>query len=468
MGRLFQVKEEEGSSMNAQDPSALSYALAQLVERIQSARLEGGFRRSIRQHLLDALASAFIGFRSPTFHNLARLCPRVRDGCSWLGGRKERIHPLDAAMVWAAAINGSVFEDGSREGACHPASVVFPTILALAEGKDWEQIERAVVAGYDVMIRMARAGNPEFTRRGFHPTAIVAPFGAAAAAASLLGYDPFQTQNALCLAAQGGAGLMASFRSGETQPLQVGWSARSGLAAARLAGMGAAGYPKILEEGFYPAYLGSQPHIPVDHPLEFEYALQGSYLKIYPGCRHIHPALDAFDRVLKDKAVDLPRVEKIQVRTYRVAVETEIHEIHNRGDAYFNIPYALAARGVLGKADWEAFGEEHFKNASLLELMKKVTVLADPEWEGRYPRQRGAGVEVILRDGTVLSAQVDYALGEPENPLPPERTREKFRSTAGKFLDPGMMERMESLLDGVRMKESAKSLFDALSENVRE
>jgi 2-methylcitrate dehydratase PrpD len=151
-----------------------------------------------------------------------------------------------------------------------------------------------------------------------------------------------------------------------------------------------------------------------------------------------------------------------------VAVETEIHEIHNRGDAYFNIPYALAARGVLGKADWEAFGEEHFKNASLLELMKKVTVLADPEWEGRYPRQRGAGVEVILRDGTVLSAQVDYALGEPENPLPPERTREKFRSTAGKFLDPGMMERMESLLDGVRMKESAKSLFDALSENVRE
>jgi 2-methylcitrate dehydratase PrpD len=385
-----------------------------------------------------------------------------------LGGGKERIHPLDGAMVWAVAINGSVFEDGSREGACHPGAVVLPTVLALAEGKDWKQIERAVVAGYEVMIRVARGGNPEFTRRGFHPTAIVAPFGAAAVASCLLGYDPFQTQNALCLAALGGAGLMASFRSGETQPLQVGWSVRSGLAAARMAGLGAAGYPKILEEGFYPAYLGSRPHIPVDQPLEFEYALQGSYLKAYPGCRHVHPSIDAFDKILKEKDIDFSRVERIQVRTYRVAVETEIHDIHSRGDAYFNIPYALAARIILGRADWDAFGENHFHNESLLEAMKKVNVMVDPDWESQYPRQRGATVEVLLKNGTVLSAKVDYALGEPENPLPPARTLEKLRRTAGEFLSPRMMERMESLLDVAGIDESAKSLFDALGEGVQE
>jgi 2-methylcitrate dehydratase PrpD len=453
--------------MVSQDRSATAYYLAELIERIRSARFSDEFRLIIRQHMLDALASAFIGFRSSTFQNLIRLCPQVRDGCSWPGGGKERIHPLDGAMAWSVAINGSVFEDGSREGACHPGAVVIPTILALAEGKDWEQIERAVVAGYDVMIRMARGGNPEFTRRGFHPTAIVAPFGAAAAASFLLGYDPFRTQNALCLAALGGAGLMTSFRSGETQPLQVGWSVRSGMAAARIAGMGGAGYPKILEEGFYPAYLGSQPRIPVDHPLEFEYAIQGSYLKAYPGCRHVHPAIDAFDKILKEKAVDFSRVEKIQVRTYRVAVETEIHDIHSRGDAYFNIPYALAARAILGKTDWDAFGEEHFKNESLLEFMKKVNVMADPDWESQYPRQRGAGVEVFLKDGTVFSAKVNYALGEPENPLSPDRTLEKFRSTAGKFLSPRMMERMESLLDVAGIDETAKSLFDALGETVQ-
>jgi len=200
------VKEDERSSMVSQDPSAISCYLAERINRIRSAQFADEFRLIIRQHLLDALASAFIGFRSSTFQNLVGLCPRVREGCSWLGGGEQRIHPLDGAMVWAVAINGSVFEDGSREGACHPGAVVLPTVLAFAEGKDWKQIERAVVAGYDVMIRVARGGNPEFTRRGFHPTAIVAPFGAAAAAACLLDYDPFQTQNALCLAALGGPG----------------------------------------------------------------------------------------------------------------------------------------------------------------------------------------------------------------------------------------------------------------------
>jgi 2-methylcitrate dehydratase PrpD len=453
--------------MDPQDQSAISQYLAELIGRVRSARFSDEFRLLIRQHMLDALASAFIGFRSSTFQNLIRLCPKVGDGCSWLGGGKERVHPLDGAMVWAVAINGSVFEDGSREGACHPGAVVIPTVLALAEGKDWEQIERAVVAGYDVMIRVARGGNPEFTRKGFHPTAIVAPFGAAAAASFLLGYDSFQTQNAFCLAALGGAGLMASFRSGETQPLQVGWSVRNGVVAARIAEMGGAGYPKILEEGFYPAYLGGQPRIPVDQPLEFEYAIQGSYLKAYPGCRHVHPSIDALDKILKEKKIDFSRVQKIQVRTYRVAVETEIHDIKSRGDAYFNIPYALAARVILGKADWDAFGEEHLKNESLLEAMKKVKVMVDPDWESQYPRQRGAGVEVVLKDGTVLSEKVNYALGEPENPLPPSVTLEKLRSTAGEFLSPRMMERMKSLLDVPGINESAMSLFDALGETVR-
>jgi len=68
--------------------------------------------------------------------------------------------------------------------------------------------------------------------------------------------------------------------------------------------------------------------------------------------------------------------------------------------------------------------------------MKKVNVMVDADWESRYPRQRGAGVEVFLKDGAVLSAKVDYALGEPENPLPPARTLEKLRSTAGEFLSP--------------------------------
>ncbi|MBQ6545034.1 MAG: MmgE/PrpD family protein, partial [Lachnospiraceae bacterium] len=42
------------------------------------------------------------------------------------------------------------------------------------------------------------------------------------------------------------------------------------------------------------------------------------------------------------------------------------------------------------------------------------------------PKKRPANVTVIMKDGTSFSEQVDYALGEPENPMSVEDFMEKF------------------------------------------
>lgn len=418
----------------------------------------------IRQHLLDAIASAFIGCRKASYHDLAKLCPKMEEGSVWPGSNMGRVHALDGAMLWAFAINGSVYEDGSREGACHPGAVIIPTVLALSDGRGWEEIDQAIVSGYEVMVRLGRTGNPQFTNRGFHPTAIIAPFGAAATVCFLLGYDLSKTQNALCLAAMGGSGLMASFRSGETQPLQVALSVRNGIVAAMMAGASHSGYSKIIEECFYPAYLGNRPSLPIDQPLKYDYAFKGTYLKPYPGCRHVHPSIDALGEILKKEQLDPFQIEKIRVRTYQVAVETEIHEVRTRGDAYFSIPYALAARIILGRNDWDAFDERYFGNNRLFELMKKIEVRIDPEIERHYHQQRGSVVEIEMENGKILMGRVKYALGEPENPLPCSVTREKFRKAASDFLKKETMDKIESLLDVSSEIESAKTLFDALGE----
>jgi len=449
-----------------QNEKALSYILARLVDRIWSTRFSDEDRSLVRQHMLDAIAAAFIGCRGKAFFDLIKLCPKVSKGCGWPGSGPDRLYPLDAAMIWAFAIHASVFEDGSREGACHPAAVVIPTIIALSGGKRWETIDRAAIAGYEVMVRLARSGNPQFTRRGFHPTAITAPFGAAATSSLLMGHDFWMTQNALCLAALGSGGLMSSFRSGKTQPLQVAWSVRSGMAAAMMAGAGHSGYPQIIEEGFYPAYLGSHPHPPIDKPLEFEYAIRGSYLKPYPGCRHVHPSIDALSQILKKDEINPSQVEKVKVRTYKIAVETEIESLSKRGDAYFNIPYALAVRIVLGKCDWDAFDEKHFTDERLIGLMKKIEVDVDSEIERFYPNQRGSIVEVYTVDGNILRGKVSYPLGEPENPLPQSIIQEKFREAAGLFLSKKSLDRIENLLDVSGLTDSAETLFEALCENL--
>lgn len=433
--------------MAMQQNTEVSLYLANLVNQIRSSSLSHEERVIVRRHILDSIATAYIGCRNAIFHDMVALCGMTPKGDPGSGISAEGNSPPDAAMLWAYAINGSVFEGGSREGACHPAAAAVSTFIAYSAGKTWDDIDKAVVAGYEVMVRLARSGNPGFTEKGFHPTSIVAPCGAAAAASILFGYDVSKIQQSLCLAVMGSAGLMTSFRSGDTQPLQVAWAVRCGLIAALIAGAGHRGYPRIFEEGFYPAYLGHTPNPPVHEPLEYKYAIQGSYIKPYPGCRHVHPSIDALEEILKDRPINHERIQSIKVQTYKIAVETEIEPVRSRGDAYFNIPYALAARIILGDSDWDAFDEKHLNDERLLGLMRKIHVEMDPVIERAYPKQRGAAVTLKLSDGHVYHGRAVHPRGEPENPFPDALLKKKFRTAAAPFLSEESMDQVETILE---------------------
>jgi 2-methylcitrate dehydratase PrpD len=423
--------------MEAELLNSIADWLSERVQTLAARPVAEPERKLVRQHLLDGVAAGLIGCANPLAPDLRRACQKGADGAPSLA---------DAAMLWAFCINASVLEDGSKEGACHPAAAVLPVLCALGGARDWETIDRAVIAGYDVMIRIARAGNPYFTRKGFHPTAIAAPFGAAATFAALQGFGHEQTRNALCLAAQGGAGLMAAFKCGPSQPLQVAWSVRNGVQAAQLAALGHAGYARIFEEGFFPAYLSGELATPVDAPLAHELAVQGSYLKPYPGCRHLHSAIDALTAIIEREGLRAEEVDAIRAGTYQTAIDTEIHHLNSRGDAYFNLAYAMAARLVLGHCGYDAFAEEHFDNPRIRALMEKTTVAVDAELNGLYPKKRAARVEVLTRDGRVLAEEVLIARGEPENPLPDDFTRGKFRDAAQNKLTAQDQERVAGML----------------------
>ncbi len=429
--------------MAAEQGKLMADYLAKLVLEIRQAPLSALDRAIVRQHLFDSVASAFIGARSSIFRDLVSLTP-LSDSKS--ANDSTPAEQLDLAMCWAFATNGSVYEDGSREGACHPAAAVMPVVLACAGGKSWENIEKSIVAGYDVMVRLARCGNPQFARKGFHATAVTAPFGAAATLASLLNYDFDTTRQALCLAAMGSSGLMASFKQGSTQPLQVAWGVRNGLAAALLAGKGNQGYPRILEEGFLPAYLGLDVAATASEPLEYALAIQGCYMKPYPGCRHMHASLDAFDTLMTDQHIDVDQIHKISVGTYSIAISTGIKTLESRGDAYFNIPYAIAARALLGRSDYDSFDEKHFTNPRLQQLMQKVSVTVDPEIESRYPLQRGSRVEVMLKNRQLMTSVVASPLGEPEKPLSAVSIRAKFLESINGAVSPEEGNKIEWIL----------------------
>ena len=88
--------------------------------------------------------------------------------------------------------HGFEYDDVYLYGNSHPGCIVVPTSLAMAERENatGQHMILAAVAGYEVMGRINSVMTPSCTKRGFHaPTSISGPFGAAAVAGKLLGFD---------------------------------------------------------------------------------------------------------------------------------------------------------------------------------------------------------------------------------------------------------------------------------------
>jgi 2-methylcitrate dehydratase PrpD len=70
------------------------------------------------------------------------------------------------------------------------------------------------------------------------------------------------------------------------------------------------------------------------------------------------------------------------------------------------------------------------RNPAIRELMARTDCYRDPSLDQDFPRRWPAAAEIHLRDGRVLCQRIEFATGEPENPVPRAALVEKFVSLA--------------------------------------
>jgi 2-methylcitrate dehydratase PrpD len=131
-------------------------------------------------------------------------------------GTSLSAHPTYAALANGAFAHSLELDDVESESSLHPGVAVFPAALAAAElsKADGKSFLAAVVAGYEVTVRLGKALNPSaHYGRGFHPTATCGTFGAAVAAGKLLGLGEAQLLHAF-----GIAGSLVTPRAPLAQP----------------------------------------------------------------------------------------------------------------------------------------------------------------------------------------------------------------------------------------------------------
>ena len=438
---------------------AEQYAL--FVSKLDWTRLPTEVKQIALELFSDWFANAVAGFESPLGQALRSLSPVVYDGT----GRAMRVgdlvltEPLWAALMNASAAHALEFDDSYRAGLYHPGAQILSAAFSAACKAEipGSTFLAAMVAGYEVSLRLASAVNPSHYKL-WHTTGTVGPFGAAAAAGYALGLDPKKIAAAFGIAGTQAAGLWEILPDApQVKSLHPAKAAFAGLLAALLAQKGIEGPLTILEgaQGFFAATVPEPVSLKkCTAGLGKEWLTLDTTFKAYPVCGHAMTPIEASLKL--HGQFDLEMVEEVEVRAHPVSLQVASQPYPvDEYQAKFSIPYCVAAALFRGRVGQEEFSSQLRRCQKIQGLLKKIRLIPD-DGLAKVPGQRTARICVRLVGGKTLVALAEVRKGDPEYPMTADEKFDKFLKLIGKawgervaenvFESIGMLPQAESVL----------------------
>lgn len=224
---------------NAAGTPEATRVLGRFVAGLRHDDLPVEVRERARLAILDWSGAALAGLDSDSARKLGGLVDELGGPAeATVVGRRARVPALHAALL--NGVQAAVYEvdDVHLDCRVHPGLAVVSAAFALAEreGASGRRLIEAVVAGYEVLVRLTIAlGVPH--NDWWHSTGTAGAVGAAAAAARLLGLSSEQAAGALGLGATQGAGLIdgTEGKALAAKHFHGGKAAQNGIWAALLA-----------------------------------------------------------------------------------------------------------------------------------------------------------------------------------------------------------------------------------------
>ena len=375
---------------------------------------------------LDWYASAIAGCKAPPVRALHAVATQMgpQSGSCRLVGYPETTSPLFAAMVNAAASHVVEQDDLHNQSILHPATVVFPAVLAVAQAHpelSGKAFLTAVIAGYECGIRVGQfLGKSHY--RIFHMTGTAGTVGAAMAVSNLLRLTRSQTLHALGSAGTQAAGLWEFLKdAADSKQLHTAKASMDGLLAAYTAKQGLTAASQILEgrQGMAAGMLGEGDETQLTDRLGERWATMETSFKYHACCRHTHPAADALLALRNKHQLDPGEVKRIVVYVYQAAKDVlgvvdnpvTIHQ------SKFSMGFVLALilrYGCAGVTDFTQKALEDSRNRRLHDL---VEMRVDPEIDAVYPQKWSARVHVEMLNGDHYESFVERPKGDPGNML---------------------------------------------------
>jgi len=396
----------------------------------------------VRQCVLDWLGVTLRGAREPVAR---RSREAVASWGAWHGPATAIGTPITAGAADAALVNGIAghvldYDDtavGSFEG--HPSAPLLPALLAVAETRRINPADliQAFAVGYRTASLLGTWANPSHYRRGWHATATLGVFAAAAGCAALLELDAERTGAALALAAAHASGLRASFGT-PAKAVQVGHAAANGLRCALMAEHGLRVDADLLagDTGFLELHAGRDDGIAPA-------GLESILVKYHACCHCTHAAIDAIAALALDPA-DISAIE--------VQAAPSLADVCGIDDPQTGLELKFSLRGLttltllgLDTGDPDVLSDGWARDPRYSELRDRVDVLYT---DGLSEFQ--AQVTVRTGDGEARTRFADATL----HPAPDERWPRliaKFQRLTVPVIGPS---RTEAIIESVRALET--------------
>lgn len=407
--RQVYVKAWTGSPVDSADKTLKKGAalreLARFAAEVELRTLPAEIEEKAKACLLYAMAVGIAGLRMPQARQATAAVADRSVGKATRFFDDQKCDAADAAFANGTLFHARVQDDAHPAG--HVGVVVTPAALAVAEAADASgpDLLAAIVAGYEIALRIGRDHAADLSARGFRTTPAYGVFGAAACAGRLLGLDGVRMTHALSLAANMAGGLREYSEAGSNEyPFQAGTAASNGIMAARLAAAGATSAPTALDgaAGFFRAYgeTGRRYGTGITENLGKSFEMMAVTYKPYPVCQ--------FHRgIIRGCATLRAQVKGASLASLTVRMhpfEANFYGVRFTGpfttfpQAFMSAPFCAALAWARGDATLAGLTDHGA--GDVLALVPRIAIVADTGRERYDPV-----ILARLTDGTELEWQ---------------------------------------------------------------
>jgi 2-methylcitrate dehydratase len=397
--------------------------------------------RMAKRLLLDSIGCALAAVRlkdiQASYNYVQQLGGKKQASIIWYGNKTNM---PNAALMNSLLIRAMDYNDIYwKRDPCHPSDII-PAALAPGEyrGVSGKELITAIVIAYELEMRLCLAADPGIREVGWHHASLT-QFVSPLVAGRMLGLSEDQMVSAVGIAGSshftlGGvvAGHLTNMKNA-ADPMAT----EAGVRGAMLAATGYSGPVEAFEgkESLFEVLSNVRwnRNALIDR-LGEEFLITQCSFKAFPTEALTHQPITATLELMRENKIDSREVREVLVETTNrgadiLSDQSKYHPT-TKETADHSLPYCIAVAIAKGNVLPSDFEEKVLQDQTVLQLLPKIKVIANPEIDAIFPNVKRAIVTITTKDGRTFKKQEDFARGEPERPLSEQELIAKFQANA--------------------------------------